>query len=87
MSIANIYGVVTIGQAMIFCHTRKTAAWLVEKMTKDGHAVALLSGELTVEERIQVCTERGVLSVARFCHGFPCELRGPASAVGSYSIS
>ena len=54
MSIANIYGVVTIGQAMIFCHTRKTAAWLVEKMTKDGHAVALLSGELTVEERIQV---------------------------------
>ena len=23
-------------------------------MTKDGHAVALLSGELTVEERIQV---------------------------------
>ena len=54
LSLANIYGVVTIGQAMIFCHTRKTAAWLVEKMTKDGHAVALLSGELTVEERIQV---------------------------------
>merc|ERR1712050_505998 len=53
-AIANIYGVVTIGQAMIFCQTRKTASWLVEKMTKDGHAVALLSGELTVEERIQV---------------------------------
>ena len=34
----------TIGQAMIFCQTRKTASWLVEKMTKDGHAVALLSG-------------------------------------------
>merc|ERR1712066_54915 len=49
MSIANIYGVVTIGQAIIFCHTRKNAAWLVEKMTKDGHAVALLSGELTVD--------------------------------------
>merc|ERR1719427_632441 len=53
-AIANIYGVVTIGQAMIFCQTRKTASWLVEKMTKDGHAVALLSGKLTVEERIQV---------------------------------
>lgn len=53
-AIANIYGVVTIGQAMIFCQTRKTASWLVDKMTKDGHAVALLSGELTVEERIQV---------------------------------
>jgi len=53
-SIANIYGVITIGQAMIFCHTRKTASWLVEKMTAEGHAVALLSGELTIEQRVQV---------------------------------
>ena len=30
---------------------------------------------------------RGVLSVASFCYVFPCELRGPAWAVGSYSIS
>lgn len=54
VAISNIYGVVTIGQAMIFCQTRKTAQWLVEKMTKDGHAVALLSGDLTVEQRIAV---------------------------------
>ena len=39
---------------MIFCHTRKTVNWLVEKMTAEGHAVALLSGELTVEERLVV---------------------------------
>ena len=39
---------------MIFCHTRKTASWLVDKMRADGHSVALLSGELSVEERIQV---------------------------------
>ena len=39
---------------MIFCHTRKTASWLVEKMTAEGHAVALLSGELTIDQRIQV---------------------------------
>ena len=32
-------------------------------------------------------TERGILSVARFCYVFPCELREPAWAVGSYSIS
>uniref|UniRef100_A0A646QG28 RNA helicase n=1 Tax=Hemiscolopendra marginata TaxID=943146 RepID=A0A646QG28_9MYRI len=50
----NIYGVISIGQAMIFCHTRKTAQWLVEKMVKQGHAVALLSGDLTVEQRIAV---------------------------------
>jgi ATP-dependent RNA helicase DDX19/DBP5 len=53
-AIANIYGVVTIGQAMIFCHTRKTASWLTERMSRDGHAVALLSGDLTVEQRIAV---------------------------------
>ena len=53
-SIANIYGVITIGQAIIFCHTRKTASWLVEKMTSEGHAVALLSGELSIDQRIQV---------------------------------
>jgi len=53
-SIANIYGVITIGQAVIFCHTRKTASWLVKKMTTEGHAVALLSGELSVEERIKM---------------------------------
>ncbi len=34
--------------------TKKTANWLTEKMTGDGHAVALLSGELTVEQRAQV---------------------------------
>ena len=39
---------------MIFCHTRKTASWLVEKMMAEGHAVALLSGELAIEQRIQV---------------------------------
>ncbi|KOC68832.1 DEAD-box helicase Dbp80 [Habropoda laboriosa] len=53
-AITNIYGVITIGQAIIFCHTRKTANWLSERMTKDGHAVAVLSGELTVEQRISV---------------------------------
>ena len=32
-------------------------------------------------------TERGVLSVARFCYVLPCELQGPVWAVGSCSIS
>jgi len=53
-AISNIYGVVTIGQAVIFCQTRRTAAWLVEKMQDEGHAVGLLSGELSVEDRMQV---------------------------------
>ncbi|XP_028138173.1 DEAD-box helicase Dbp80 isoform X1 [Diabrotica virgifera virgifera] len=53
-AITNIYGTVGIGQAIIFCHTRKTASWLSEQMSKDGHAVAVLSGDLTVEQRINV---------------------------------
>ena len=32
-------------------------------------------------------TGRGFLSVAGFCYVFPCELQGPAWAVGSNSIS
>ncbi|XP_014207770.1 DEAD-box helicase Dbp80 [Copidosoma floridanum] len=53
-AITNIYGAISIGQAIIFCHTRQTANWLSEKMTKDGHAVAILSGEQTVNDRIAV---------------------------------
>ncbi|XP_033107658.1 ATP-dependent RNA helicase DDX19A-like [Anneissia japonica] len=53
-SLSNIYGTISIGQAMIFCHTRRVAAWLAEKMVKDGHAVALLSGELTIDQRMAV---------------------------------
>ena len=34
--------------------TRKAASWLAEKMTADGHSVALLSGEITVEQRLAV---------------------------------
>ena len=34
--------------------TRKSASWLAEKMTADGHSVALLSGEMTVEQRLAV---------------------------------
>lgn len=53
-AISNIYGVITVGQAIIFCHTRRTASWLSGKLSKDGHSVAVLSGELTVEQRLAV---------------------------------
>lgn len=53
-AIANIYGICTIGQAIIFCQTRKSASFLTQKLIRDGHAVALLSGELSVDERIAV---------------------------------
>ena len=39
---------------MIFCQTRKTASWLAAELKKDGHAVAILSGDLGPDERILV---------------------------------
>ncbi|KAM8927976.1 ATP-dependent RNA helicase DDX25 [Pelodytes ibericus] len=50
-ALCNIYGAITIAQAIIFCQTRKTAKWLSREMSNDGHRVALLSGELIVAER------------------------------------
>lgn len=37
-----------------FFQTKKTAGWLCEEMTKEGHGVALLTGDLTVEQRISI---------------------------------
>lgn len=53
-SIRNIYGTITIGQAMIFCQTKKTASWLAKELKEDGHALSLLSGDLGPDERIMV---------------------------------
>nr|APD70928.1 ATP-dependent RNA helicase; DEAD box protein 19B [Crotalus adamanteus] len=53
-ALCNIYGAITIAQAMIFCHTRKTAGWLAGELSKEGHQVALLSGEMMVEQRAAV---------------------------------
>ncbi|XP_052213797.1 ATP-dependent RNA helicase DDX19A-like isoform X2 [Dreissena polymorpha] len=53
-ALSNIYGAMSIGQSMIFCATRRTAHWLSEKMTKDGHAVALLSGDLDIAQRAAI---------------------------------
>ena len=41
-------------QCIIFCHTRKTASWLAGKLSEEGHRVAMLSGELTIEQRAAV---------------------------------
>ncbi|KAK6176510.1 hypothetical protein SNE40_014779 [Patella caerulea] len=53
-ALSNIYGTISIGQSMVFCHTRKNAAWLAEKMIKDGHVVGLLSGDLQIEQRAAI---------------------------------
>ncbi|XP_015787451.1 DEAD-box helicase Dbp80 [Tetranychus urticae] len=53
-ALANLFGTLTIGQVFIFCQTKKAAAWLTDKLRKDGHSVGIITGDLTVEERTEV---------------------------------
>ncbi|NWS64792.1 DDX25 helicase, partial [Chunga burmeisteri] len=53
-ALCNVYGSITIGQAMIFCQTRRSANWLSVEMSRDGHQVAILTAELTVAQRADV---------------------------------
>uniref|UniRef100_A0A674IAB1 RNA helicase n=1 Tax=Terrapene triunguis TaxID=2587831 RepID=A0A674IAB1_9SAUR len=53
-ALCNIYGSITVGQAIIFCQTRRNANWLSQELSQDGHQVSVLSGELTVEQRAAV---------------------------------
>lgn len=47
----DLYGLLDIGQSIIFVHTIATAKELYNNMRKDGFPVALLHGKLTPEER------------------------------------
>ncbi|XP_064385285.1 ATP-dependent RNA helicase DDX19A-like [Halichondria panicea] len=53
-ALSNLYGVVSIGQSMIFCHTRKSAEALAGRMSREGHNVALITGDSTTDQRIAV---------------------------------
>ncbi|XP_076805990.1 ATP-dependent RNA helicase DDX19A-like [Clavelina lepadiformis] len=53
-SLTNLYGVLSVGQAIIFCHTRKTASWLAKKMCDEKFVVAQLSGDLDVAQRAAI---------------------------------
>ncbi|XP_045605810.1 DEAD-box helicase Dbp80 isoform X2 [Procambarus clarkii] len=52
-AIANIY-TIPVGSAMFFCHTKQNANWLATRLKEDGHQVALLTGDLTPDERVRV---------------------------------
>lgn len=53
-ALQNIYGAIAVGQTIIFCRTKRTAAWLGNKLNQDGHSVGYLSGDLSVQERYGV---------------------------------
>ena len=53
-ALTNIFGLLTVGQSIIFCQTRRTARDLVVRLTEDGVPCELLSGELDVMQRAAV---------------------------------
>lgn len=52
-AISNIFSI-PVGSAMFFCHTKANAVWLANRLKEDGNQVALLTGDLTPDERVQV---------------------------------
>lgn len=53
-ALSNIFGLLTVGQSIVFCMTRKTARDLVVRLREDGVSSELLSGELDVSQRANV---------------------------------
>lgn len=53
-AMAQLYGTLSIGQAIIFCQTKRAANYLTQRLIQDGHMVGLINGDLTVEQRNQV---------------------------------
>jgi superfamily II DNA/RNA helicase len=54
VAVKMIYSSITIGQAMIFCRSKRSAHALALRMSSDKHCVELLSSELTVEQRAAI---------------------------------
>ena len=45
---------------MIFCKLKKTATWLQKRMTEDGHAVAMLTSDISIEDRLSTLNRCGI---------------------------
>ncbi|KAJ3365629.1 RNA helicase required for poly(A+) mRNA export [Allomyces javanicus] len=56
-TLSDLYGLLTVGQSIIFVHTRATAVDLTARMQAEGHQVAVLTGELTPAQRDRVMAE------------------------------
>jgi ATP-dependent RNA helicase len=50
-TLCDLYDILTITQAVIFCNTRRKVDWLTEKMRKANFTVASMHGEMTQQER------------------------------------
>ncbi|KAG6008981.1 RNA helicase required for poly(A+) mRNA export [Claviceps maximensis] len=52
--LCKLYGLMTIGQSVIFVRTRKSASEIQRRMSEDGHRVTVLHGEFDSTERLDL---------------------------------
>ncbi|XP_003742144.1 DEAD-box helicase Dbp80 [Galendromus occidentalis] len=52
-ALLNIYSSLSVGQAVIFCHTKVAASTIARAMKELGQSVSMLTGDLDMEERVQ----------------------------------
>jgi len=64
----------------LFCsQTQKSVSWLSEKLSKDGHAVTTLTGELDIEQRLSILNrfrdgkEKVLITTNIAARGIDCE--------------
>lgn len=53
----DLYGVLSITQAVLFCNTRRKVEWLTEKMNEKDHTVSSMHGDMGQKEREIVLRE------------------------------
>ena len=53
-ALVSISSVLSVGQGIIFCRTKKMAKWLADEMLKDHYVVSMLTGDLDVVDRAEV---------------------------------
>jgi len=56
-TLLDLYGILSITQAVLFCNTRRKVEWLSEQMNKNDHTVSSMHGEMNQKEREVVLKE------------------------------
>lgn len=56
-TLCDIYEMLIVTQAIIFCNTRQKASWLAEKMLETNFTVGLMHGEMPQSERDAIMNE------------------------------
>lgn len=57
VALIDLYRVLTVSQAVIFCNTRKRVLWLSQQLKEKDHTVSCMHGDMTQKEREKILEE------------------------------